>query len=39
MDRLALVGMNGLGALQYVEPLNSGRTEGVIQLGDLGIAA
>jgi len=39
MDRLALVGMNGLGALQYDEPLNSDRTEGVIQLGDLGIAA
>ena len=39
MDRLALVGMNGLGALQYAEPLNSDRTEGVVQLGDLGIAA
>ena len=39
MDRLALVGMNGLGALRYAEPLNSDRTEGVVQLGDLGIAA
>ena len=39
MDRLALVGMNGLGALQYTEPLNSDRTEGVVQVGDLGIAA
>jgi len=39
MDRLALVGMNGIGALQYAEPLNSDRTEGVVQLGDLGIAA
>jgi len=34
MDRLALVGMNGLGALQYAEPLNSDRTEDAVQLGD-----
>lgn len=39
MDRLALVGVNGLGALQYAEPLNSDRTEGVVELGDLGTAA
>jgi serine/threonine-protein kinase HipA len=39
MDRLALVGVNGLGAIQYAEPLNSDRTEGVVELGDLGTAA